>query len=59
MFPFAAEKIDELRKFFPDAKVVYAKEGDNETGELTKGGIPSSAMVLSDSTKFNQKKKRG
>lgn len=46
MFPFAAEKIDELRKFFPEAKVTYAKEGDNEAGEKLPEGISAKDMVL-------------
>ena len=31
-FPFAARMVAELRKFFPGAKVTYAREGGREVG---------------------------
>jgi hypothetical protein len=44
-FPFAAEKLDELREFFPNARVEYAREGDDDTGQrLVDAGVPLSTI---------------
>lgn len=32
-FPFAARMVDELREFFPGARVTYAQEGGREVGK--------------------------
>ena len=33
--PTVAAFVDEVRKYWPDAKVVYAREGDYEVGKKT------------------------
>jgi hypothetical protein len=40
-FPFAAAKLDEIREFFPEAKIVYAKENGREVGVWREGVQPT------------------
>lgn len=50
--PKVAEFVDEVRKYFPGAKVIYAREGDIEVGKRPeRTGIIASEYWTTEETR--------